>query len=353
MADTLNYKCPNCGGELKFDSDKQKMFCVFCDSEFEVSEFAAKDEELDTAKPKEKPEWQEGEQDGMFIYQCSHCGGEVVGDDTLAATTCPFCDMPVVLKSQFRGDLKPEYVIPFKIKKDEAVARLAQFCKGKKLLPKSFLENNRIESIKGLYVPFWLFDCNADANMTYEATRTSTWSDASYIYTKTDYYEICREGSIAFDNIPIDGASKMDDAYMESIEPYNYDDMVEFQSAYLAGYLADKYDVDVAASTPRAEARIDASVKKMFSDTVKGFGSKRLVSSNINHKYGDKSYALLPVWILSTRYNNEIYTYAMNGQTGKFIGRLPIDKGKARAYLLSIMSGIGLVAGLIASFIFL
>lgn len=115
--------------------------------------------------------------------------------------------------------------------------------KGKKLLPKIFKKENHIDEIKGVYVPFWLFDADADADIRYKATRVRTWSDSDYDYTETSYYSIGRSGDIGFDRVPVDGSSKMPDDLMESIEPFKFEDAVDFKTAYLAGYLADKYDV--------------------------------------------------------------------------------------------------------------
>lgn len=329
MTDTLGYRCPVCGGELKFDSETQKMLCIYCDNTFEVSELSKKDSELETQPEKVMKEWEATEQEGMFVYHCSHCGGEIVGDDTLASTNCPFCDMPVVLKSQFRGDLRPEYIIPFKLKKEEAVKKLAEFCKGKKLLPDAFTKNNRIETIRGMYVPFWLFDCRTSSQNVYTGVKTKRWSDSSYNYVKTDYYELRRSGTIDFSKVPVDGSEKMKNDYTESIEPFNYNEMVDFQTAYMAGYIADRYDVSEEAAKEVATVRINNTTKDMMKRTAQpGYELVTETAVNMDCKYTNCSYVLLPVWMLSTQYNGEIFTFAMNGQTGKFIGKLPIDKGK-------------------------
>ena len=119
-------------------------------------------------------EWQEGEADGLRSYVCKSCGGEIVGDENTAATACPFCGNPVVMMGQFSGDLKPDYVIPFKLDKKAAKEALNNHYKGKVLLPKVFKDQNHIDEIKGVYVPFWLFDAGADVNIRYRATRVRT-----------------------------------------------------------------------------------------------------------------------------------------------------------------------------------
>lgn len=130
-------------------------------------------------------EWQEGEADGLRTYVCKSCGGEIVGDANMAATSCPFCDNPIVMMGQFAGALKPDLVIPFKLDKKAAKEGLKKHLTGKRLLPKIFKDQNHIDEIKGIYVPFWLFDTNVDAAVRYRATKVRMWSDSDYDYTET------------------------------------------------------------------------------------------------------------------------------------------------------------------------
>lgn len=250
MAAIKEYKCPCCGGAVEFDSKIQKIKCPYCDTEFDTEAFTAHEEEVQNAKPDEMDwettaggAWEQGEESTLRSYVCNSCGGEIVCDENTAATSCPYCGNPVVMMGQVSGALKPDYVIPFKIDKKAAKEALQRHYKGKKLLPKIFKKENHIDEIKGVYVPFWLFDADADADIRYKATRVRTWSDSDYDYTETSYYSIGRSGDIGFDRVPVDGSSKMPDDLMESIEPFKFEDAVDFKTAYLAGYLADKYDV--------------------------------------------------------------------------------------------------------------
>ena len=229
---------------------------------------------------------------------------------------------------QFKGSLKPDYVIPFKLNKEAAVEGLKNHLLGKFLLPKVFKDENHLDEVKGVYVPFWLFDADADADIRYRATRTRMWSDSQYNYTETSFYSIYRAGGIGFDHVPVDGSSRMADDLMESVEPYDFSQAVDFQTAYLAGYLADKYDVDAEQSVARANERVKTSTEDAFRDTVQGYATVTPESTNIRLHNGKTKYALYPVWILNTTYKEEKYTFAMNGQTGKFVGNLPTDWGK-------------------------
>ncbi|MBR6676672.1 MAG: IBR domain-containing protein [Clostridia bacterium] len=347
MAVLQQYKCPCCGGAIEFDSDIQKMKCPYCDTEFEMETLRSYDEELkgdrdDDMKWEKEPggQWQEGEADGLRVYVCNSCGGEIVGDDTCAATSCPYCDNPVVMMGQFANELRPDYVIPFKLDKEDAKAALKKHYKGKRLLPKVFADENHIDEVKGVYVPVWLFDADADAHIRYKATKVRTWSDSKYMYTETSHYNITRDGLISYEKVPVDGSSKMQDALMESIEPFRFEDAKDFQTAYLAGYLADKYDVDSEQSIIRANERIKKTTEDEFRSTVVGYTTVYPETSNISLKNSEAKYALYPVWLLNTSWNGERYYFAMNGQTGKLAGNLPLDKGAYKRWLFGLTAAV-------------
>jgi len=334
MAELQEYKCPCCGGAIAFDSTLQKMKCPYCDTEYEMETLVAYDEELKNEPAvnmnwkAESDNWQEGETEGLYTYVCRSCGGEIVGDETIAAMSYPYCDNPVVMMGQLSGTLKPDLVIPFKFDKKAAKEALQKHYGGKKLLPKVFGDQNHIDEVKGVYVPVWLFDADADAKVRYKASKIRNWSDSHYDYTETTFYSVTRGGSLGFTQVPVDGSTKMDDTLMESIEPFRMEEAVDFQTAYLAGYLADKYDVDAETSIQRANERIKKSTEEAFADTVQGYTTVTAEATSINLRKGKVRYALLPVWLLNTTWKGENYTFAMNGQTGKFVGDLPMDKGK-------------------------
>ena len=335
--------CPACKTELNCEGMSGEAACPNCGAEFQMedlrayaAQMAEKGEDNMNWDTAAGGQWQAGETDGLRVYGCTQCGGEIVADETTGATHCPYCDNPVVLTGHFAGLLKPDLVIPFKVDKKEAVAALQNHYKGKRLLPKVFKDQNHIEEVKGLYVPVWLFDADADASVQYEATKVRRWSDSEYDYTETRHYAVIRDGGIGFENVPVDGSAKMDDTLMESIEPFDISGAVPFKTAYLPGYMADKYDVDAEASIGRANERIKKSTEDAFWDTVQGYDTVMTVDSNINLQNGHARYALYPVWILNTNWMGRKFTFAINGQTGKIAGDLPMDKAAFWKYMLGV-----------------
>lgn len=349
----LEYKCPCCGGKLEFNSSLQKMKCPYCDTEFDTENLKNYDDALNRQNQQTEKmdwevtpdrEWNSNEMKNVRVYTCQSCGGEIICDNNTAASACPFCDSPVIMSDNLGGVLRPDYVIPFKLDKKAAKEAFIKHLTGKKFLPKVFKEENHIDEIKGVYVPFWLFDADALANMSYRATKVRVWMDKRYEYTETRFFHVIRGGSIGFEHIPVDGSSKIDLSadMMESLEPFDFKDAVDFQTAYLSGYMADKYDVDADSTIQRANERIRKSVEENFRQTVQGYNTVKPEQSNINLKNSEAKYALYPVWLLNTTWNGQKYTFAMNGQTGKFVGNLPLDKN---AY----WSCFGKVAGAVAA----
>ena len=336
------FKCPNCAGAITFDPGIQTMYCPYCNSMLDVQALAASEAELEQQQAPEAidwgfsgTEWGAGEQEGLSVYTCNSCAGEIIGDDTLGATSCPFCGNPVVMTSKFSGTLRPDAVIPFRLGKEQALEALKKHYLKKVLLPKVFKDENHLDEIKGVYVPFWLFDADVDAHINYRATTTRSWSDSKYNYTETSYYDVMRDGSIGFNTLPVDGSYAVDNTLMESIEPFHFNEAVGFSTPYLAGYSANKYDVNAEESVPRANERFGNSTVEEFRKTVTGYSSVDTHSANIRVNNGSVKYALFPVWFLATSWNGGNYVFAMNGQTGKFVGNLPMDKKAfARWFLL-------------------
>ena len=336
------YKCPNCGGAVKFDSSIQKMKCPFCDTEFETAALAEYQKELSVpakddfgwnSREAGKP-WDSGDLVDLSTGACPSCGAELLGNKNTLAMVCPSCGNAQIVERRVSGLLKPDYVIPFKLEKKAAVEALKGFYRGKRLLPDFFKEENRVGSIQGIYLPFWLFDAQARGQIRYRATKVKAWSDSNYNYTKTDFYSVVRDGSLGFEKIPVDGSEKMDDSYMDAIEPFDYAQMTDFQSPYLAGYMAEKYDLDAEKCRERAGQRIKASVEIEFARSVIGYNSVVPESSAVAIENGKVSYSLFPAWILNTKYKKENYLFLMNGQSGRLVGRLPVDRGKFWKYLL-------------------
>ena len=353
-AKVLEFKCPCCNAGLRFRGDVQQLTCAYCDNTFDIDTVRAfheseqqKNAEEFTWEETSRQEWSAAEQETMQFFLCPSCGGEILTDEHTAATFCPYCDNPTIMPARLSGGWKPDAVIPFKTSREDAKAAFLNLCKGKPLLPKMFTQEQQLEKITGMYVPFWLYDCTGDFNGSYKATRIHRWSDARYHYTKTDHFLLKRSADAAFVGIPMDGSTKMDDTFMESIEPFDYGELTDFNTAYLSGFLADKYDVPSQNGEDRIRQRIDTAMEEMLQSSFLGYATVVPTSRQLRVNHSKARYVLLPVWMLNTRYDGKIYTFAMNGQTGKMTGSFPISRGRTAAWFAGIFAGVTALVSLL------
>ena len=185
-----------------------------------------------------------------------------------------------------------------------------------------------MEEIKGVYVPFWMFDGEAEGWANYKASRSHTHREGDYEVTRTEHFDVYREGSLAFEKVPVDASSKMPDDYMDSIEPFDYSALKSFSTAYLPGFLADQYDVSIEDSQARANTRCENTRVDAMRGTVVGYDGCFVENQDVKLRRGKVHYVLLPVWLLSTKWKDKNYLFAMNGQTGKLVGDLPASWGR-------------------------
>ena len=350
----IEYKCPCCGAGLLFRGDSQQLTCEYCDNTFDLETVRA----FNASKSQETSEefhwdqepsaqWSDAEESRLNVFICPSCGGEIMTDETTAASFCPYCDNPTIMPGRLSGGLKPDAIIPFRTSREDAKEAFQKLCKGKPLLPGMFTQEQRIEKITGMYVPFWLYDCCGNFDGNYNATRIRTWSDANYNYTRTEHFLLKRGARADFQGIPMDGSSKMDNTFMESIEPFDYSQLRSFDMAFLSGYLADKYDVPSEQGKQRIKERVENAIDAQLQSSFLGYATVIPTSRQLKIEHSKARYALMPVWILNTRYRGKLYTFAMNGQTGRMTGSFPISPQKCALWFGGIFAGVTLLATLV------
>ena len=367
-----NYQCPSCTGPLHFSGASGRLECEYCGASYDVAEIEALYAEKEKKAAEAQQATEEGgagqgapaadggawdtsdfcedwgaEGDGMRAYGCPSCGAELICEESTAATSCPYCGNPTVVPGQFSGQLRPDFIIPFKLSKEDAVKALKSHYKGKFFLPKSFTAENHLQEIQGIYVPFWMFDGEAEGDAHYEATRSHTYRSGDYEITETEHYDVYRAGSISLEKIPVDASSKMSDDYMDSIEPYDYQDLKPFSTAYLPGFLADKFDVTVDQCRQRADQRCEGTLEAVLRNTVTGYNACILKQKTASLKRGKVHYALMPVWMLNTKWDGKDFLFAMNGQTGKLVGELPVNWRKFWGLFAVIAGSLSVLGSLL------
>ena len=357
MDQVQNYKCPACGAPLVFNGATQSLHCDSCGNDYSAESMKMMDETMNAAQSESKFDWgtyqprnfEPVDAQTLATYSCPSCGAQITGDDSMGSTVCPYCGNSTIVKGVFEGTFQPDFVIPFEVEKKKAVELFENDAMAKPFIPDEFKDHKRLQEMAGVYVPFWMFDCDCQAMITYNAQNITKWSDSDYDYTRTDYYRLLRGGNVSYMNIPVDASLKANDAYMDALEPLKYSKAVNFNAGYLSGHLADKYDVSVEDSIGRANKRVEQSTTDIFRDTVKGYTIVTPEFTNVQTSQGIVRYSLLPVWMLNIKYGGQNYNYAVNGQTGKVVGEYPIDKRKQRKHFWGQVFKIFIPAAVIIS----
>ena len=369
----VSFKCPGCAANLVFDADKQKMTCEYCGTEISMEDVAAvspilsdeamqeedkRDEEIrgtgeaipvtaeDSAAPvmvDESALWD----DGSVQYVCNSCGAAVITDQNTTATFCAFCGSPTIIAERLVQERTPDYVLPFQYGREAAINGFFEWCKAGRFTPVQFVKKENVEKITGLYVPFWLFDTEADMNLSAIGKKVSSSTTGRSTYTTTSYYNVIRSRHIDWNNIPLDGATRIDDKLMEIVEPFNYEDLKPFDMKYLAGFFADKYDLSADKLMERLTKRLSLYVNTIFKDSTKAYNSVSSVNDATRYQEPTFHYALMPVWILNYKYLGKTYTFAMNGQTGKIAGDPPVSRVKLVVLGLAVLPAAACICRLI------
>jgi len=337
MSDVIEHKCVNCGASLVFNPVSQTMICPYCGVLTDVYDTRKNDRNL-RSKKENISKWSYEELQYINEYQCISCGGDIYTDDTTAATLCPYCGNAVILRGRLSGTLRPNSIVPFQITKEQAISGLDDFIGTKHFVNRDFIGKRKLDEVKGLYVPFWIYDADVSGDMIFRCVNESVWTKGNYEYTERRYYEARRIGNLRFHNLPVTASSKISPEMMESIEPFNQSKSTGFLTGYLSGYVADKYDIEDESAFTRAEQRMSSSIESELEGTLY-YDEVNVIESDIDVIRYNSSYVLYPVWLLSSIWNGKVFSFAMNGQTGKMAGNLPVS----RTRLLALFAFVSLV----------
>lgn len=361
---TVNYKCPNCGGPLKFNPDKQLFSCEYCMSDFEeqkiqqiYAERESKQSQAEKAEQRaqdkaKQNQGQSTEEEEAVIYTCPSCGAEVVTTASTAATTCFYCQNPVVLGGRLSGEFKPDRVVPFALTKEKAIEKFLEMCGKKWFLPKDFSNKKQFEKLTGVYFPYWYVDSSRQGSMVAKGNKVHTYRRGNKRYTETSVYRLYRSGNLEIKNV-FERALKSESRDMlQCVHPFDLTQAKDFAMSYLSGFQAEKRDIEINEISADVENRLRGYAQDLLKDTMKGYTA--IVTENYNDRIDKQTwnYTLLPVWIATYKYKGEILPFAINGQTGKTYGKLPTSKGKL-AILFAIVTVVVFILALLGGLLFL
>lgn len=354
---TLTYKCPACGAPLGYDGRQNEMTCGSCGNTFDPQTIRAVNEIREEDEARENMTWDmddrgftEGDLSQTRTYSCSSCGAQLITEQTTVATNCAFCGSPSVIPEQFSPGTKPQKILPFVIRKDEAEKMFRDYFRERKLIPNLFYQGPlEIKEVRQLYAPFWLFGCLADARMTYRASTAISHRSGNYMVTTTRHFLLRRAGTLRFRDLPVDASQLLDNKITESIEPFRQDDAIDFIPQALSGAQANSADLPPETCQERANERVRLSTDRAFRDTVRGYGAVIPQSSSISLKDATAVPVLCPMWIITTVKGGKMYTFAINGQTGQLTCDIPWSKSKFFGRMFAVGLGVA-AAGLAVVF---
>lgn len=326
-----SYKCPSCGAGIEFKPALQKFRCDYCLSEYTEEEIAQiyKDlEENEEIEEIEKSQEDVEEVEHLASYQCNSCGAEVVTDDTTTSTFCYYCHNPVIISDRLSGNFQPNKMIPFTINKEKAKETFLNWATKNKFVPRDFYSSSQLEKITGMYLPYWWADCKVDVDYIGEGNLVKVWQSGETEYTETKKYEIVRKGNIDINNVEELAFTKIDNELLNGIAPYNENEAINFSMPYLSGFFAEQYDISEEEISPKIEEQVEEYTKSLIRDTIPDFTSVNEKTNNTNIVSKEMNYTLLPAWVLTYQYEGKTYVFAVNGQTGKSFGELPLNNKK-------------------------
>ncbi len=303
------FRCKNCGGNTVYSPEKGKMYCPHCDG-------------IDS-----------GEIEGAGIRaECVNCGAPLEIKEYNSTCKCEYCGSYIILDERVEGEYRPRMVLPFQIGMKRAVELLKEEFKSRVFTPGTFLAESTLEEMKGMYVPFWLYDYKADINYIGKGTKVRVWTGGDTEYTETSYYRVARNMGIDFRKVPVDASIAMPDDVMDLMEPFDYNASKEFQAEYMSGFYGEIYNEGADSLEERAKRKAENDADVLLKDTLGGYTSLIPERKDICLSRKEANYALLPVWRYIYKYQEKDYPFYVNGQTGKIIGSTPVSRKKVLAY---------------------
>ena len=340
---TITYKCLNCDADLTYQPGTGNFGCAYCGSSFTKEELEATIHQ-DSLVDEQEETIGNMDSDTAVVYKCPSCGAELVTDGTTAATFCFYCHNPVIMEGRLSGEYTPDSVIPFAIPKEQVKEQLIAWCKKKKYIDDGFFSEMQLEKLTGVYFPFWLVDGSVNATYAARSNSLKVWVLGNVEYTETTQYAHVRGGQIDINELTLGALDRQDAELLNGIYPYDLSAVKKFDMKYLSGFFAEKRNIERKAVEPKAAETARTVARERLEDTVVGYGAITGQQLHLDSESYDWQYALMPAWMMTYRYKDELYYFAMNGQTGKIAGRVPVSTKKINR-LAGIIAGVGLVLG--------
>ncbi len=318
----ITYKCPNCGGGLVFEPETQRYFCAYCLSRFAQTELG------DVIS----------EENSAVVYSCPSCGAEIVTEPTTAATFCYYCHNPVILSGRLDGEFLPDCVVPFSIDRKKAEEIFGEWIRRKRYVPRDFYSRHQVETLTGVYFPYWIFRCQMDGQICAQGAKLRSWTSGNLRYTEKKTYQVERQGQIKIDFVARNALHKANAQLCEGVLPFAREGIRPFSMGCLSGFLAEKRDRGKEEFIPEVYQEVKHFMLNRLQESAVGYSELRVVQQRADIQDARWDYGLFPVWTLTYQgpKDGKMYYFALNGQTGKIFGELPVDGGRLFVLFLSV-----------------
>lgn len=334
-------KCPSCGGTMDFDPKTGGLSCPYCGhtEAIEVKQDEpqkAVELSLDDAENTANCDW--GVAKKTVI--CKSCGAESVYDANEISSVCPYCGSNQVMEANDTNTMAPGGVVPFKIDEKGAAARFTSWIKGKFFCPKKAKESAKAKNFKGVYLPYWTFDAKTVSKYTAEYGKDKKVKKGDQEEIVTDWFHTNGIYNKDFDDELVCGTTRHNTGMLGAIEPYDTEDNKVYKPEYVAGFAAERYSLGVKAAWEKAKKSMDGKIYSSIASKIRSqYDADHVRNLKISSTFSDLTYKylLLPVWLSSFKYNDKVYQFMVNGQTGKVSGEAPVSIPKVILTILGVI----------------
>jgi ribosomal protein S27E len=292
---------------------------------------------------------------------CDGCGSVVVFEPPEVAGLCPFCGAAMVAQGKAADPLiAPDGLLPAKVPKDQAMTEVRHWLQTRWFAPNALKRIARPEGINGVYLPFWDYD--ADTASRYTGARGQHYWETEY-YTETDsngnsvqqsrqvqrtaWYPASGEVERHFDGVLVAASKAVTESKLNALEPWDLESMCPYEPAYLAGFKAQRYQLELPDGFEKAKGVMrDTIVEDVRRDI--GGDEQRVDDVETEYSHAMFRHLLLPVWIGAYRFQSKVYQVAVNARTGEVQGERPYS-GVKIALLVSVILAIVLIIILLKS----
>lgn len=353
LSSTIQLPCPSCGSRLHYSASTKKITCEYCGYLEDVNEANDKVVEKSLHDAIAKVTDFIPEQTGKRVYDCVNCGANFMVDSDQVRINCGFCGSTKVNVEAFDHQyIEPSGIVPFYVSRSEADNIFKKWVSRGWFHPSKLKKLDEVEQLHGVYLPFWTFDAQADAEWSGEAGHYYYETKMVRVNGKMQQKRVrkirwtYRSGRLShfFDDILVVAANGLTQKDVERILPFRLSEVVNFDPRLMVGWEAEIYNVEVDDGYKRGEVIMDYKLRNMCSAQLGGDTQRNLHVTN--NKYNQTfKHIILPIWLCSYYYNNKLYHFTINGQTGKVYGKKPYSWWKIGfAVLLCVLFILGVVA---------